>query len=97
MKQPKSRQTRADSEELDKVISMARTAQDDLPVKVGARAGRKTSKHAAVGYTRTTIDLPESLHETLTREAFETKRSKREIIEELLEQRYSASAFRKYR
>ena len=49
-----------------------------------------------MGYKRTTMDVKEALHEALAREALETKRDRREILEQLLEDHFNQPEFQKY-
>ena len=73
-------------------ISEAKTILADTP---GAK-GRKSKKHPAVGYQRVTFDIEMTLHEALDREAFDTKRKRRQIIEDMLRERYTAAKNQKY-
>lgn len=98
VKEPKKdRQTKGNSPALDAVINMAKTTQSDQPVKAGAKTGRKTTKGPAIGYKRTTVDIPEVLHRAVATEALATNRDRREILEEVLERRYKSPEFKKYK
>jgi len=94
MKEPTT--TRANPEALDVFVQGAATAVVDTVTPPASRPGRKSSKHPAVGYKRTTVDVKETLHSALSREAFETGRDRREILEQLLEQHFTLPEFAIY-
>ena len=87
--------TRVNPDVLNEFVRGAATVLADR-VPTGVRPGRKSSKHPAVGYKRTTMDVKEALHEALAREALETKRDRREILEQLLEDHFNQPEFQKY-
>ena len=93
MKEPTT--TRVNPDVLNDFVRGAATVLVDR-VPTGGRPGRKSSKHPAMGYKRTTMDVKEALHDALAREAFETKRDRREILEQLLEDHFNQPEFQKY-
>jgi len=90
--QPKKRRAKPGFDP-DSFIRQAKTALPDTPP---GSAERKSKKHPAVGYKRVTFDVQMDLHEALDREAFDTKRKRREIVEDILRERYTSHKFQKY-
>ena len=56
--------TRVNPDVLNEFVRGAATVLADR-VPTGVRPGRKSSKHPAMGYKRTTMDVKEALHEAL--------------------------------